>query len=100
MLHKLNSAATLIQRTTGEALRDDMCYRGFNVHKRTISYCGLRGAPPHSFLDMTRNANVASEFQARSCRRCGCRACSLFLCDYPAQSQLLEQIDDSSQHRT
>ena len=39
MLHKLNSAATLIQRTTTEAPRDHMYYIGLDVHKRTISYC-------------------------------------------------------------
>ena len=39
MLHKLNSAATLIQRTTSEAPRDHMYYIGLDVHKRTISYC-------------------------------------------------------------
>jgi transposase len=38
-LHKLNSAATLIQRTTTEAPRDHMYYIGLDVHKRTISYC-------------------------------------------------------------
>lgn len=37
MLHKLNSAATLIQRTTREAPRDRMYYIGLDVHKRTIS---------------------------------------------------------------
>src|ERR1035437_1552544 len=36
---KLNSAATLIQRTTTEAPRDHMYYIGLDVHKRTISYC-------------------------------------------------------------
>ena len=39
MLHKLNPAATLIQRTTTEAPRDHMYYIGLDVHKRTISYC-------------------------------------------------------------
>ncbi len=39
MLHKLNSAVTLIQRTTTEAPRDHMYYIGLDVHKRTISYC-------------------------------------------------------------
>ncbi len=39
MLHKLNSAATLIQRTTSEAPRDHMYYIGLDVHKKTISYC-------------------------------------------------------------
>jgi transposase len=39
VLHKLNSAATLIQRTTTEAPRDHMYYIGLDVHKRTISYC-------------------------------------------------------------
>lgn len=39
MLHKLNSAATLIQRTTTEAPRRHMYYIGLDVHKKTISYC-------------------------------------------------------------
>ena len=39
MLHRLNSAVTLIQRTTTEAPRDDMYYIGLDVHKKTISYC-------------------------------------------------------------
>jgi transposase len=39
VLHTLNSAATLIQRTTTEAPRDHMYYIGLDVHKRTISYC-------------------------------------------------------------
>jgi len=39
VLQKLNSALTLIQRTTTEAPRDDMYYIGLDVHKRTISYC-------------------------------------------------------------
>ncbi len=39
MLHRLNSAATLIQRTTTEAPRRDMYYIGLDVHKKTISYC-------------------------------------------------------------
>jgi transposase len=39
VFHKLNSAATLIQRTTTEAPRDHMYYIGLDVHKRTISYC-------------------------------------------------------------
>jgi transposase len=38
-LHKLNSAATLIQRTTPEAPRDHMYYIGLDIHKKTISYC-------------------------------------------------------------
>ena len=39
MLHRLNSAATLIQRTTTEAPRGYMYYIGLDVHKKTISYC-------------------------------------------------------------
>ena len=40
MLHRLNSAETLIQRTTmWRLLRDDMYYIGLDVHKKTISYC-------------------------------------------------------------
>ena len=39
MLHRLNSAATLIQRTTTEAPRGHMYYIGLDVHKKTISYC-------------------------------------------------------------
>ena len=39
MLHRLNSAATLIQRTTTEAPRRHMYYIGLDVHKKTISYC-------------------------------------------------------------
>jgi transposase len=35
----LNSAATLIQRTTAEAPRGHMYYIGLDVHKKTISYC-------------------------------------------------------------
>ena len=46
MLHKLNSAATLIQRTTTEAPRDHMYYIGLDVQKRTISYC-LKYAAGH-----------------------------------------------------
>ena len=38
MLHRLNSAATLIQRTTTEAPRRHMYYIGLDVHKKTISY--------------------------------------------------------------
>ena len=38
MFHKLNSAATLIQRTTTETPRDHGFYIGLDVHKRTISY--------------------------------------------------------------
>jgi transposase len=41
MVYKvLNSAATLIQRTTTEAPRGHMYYIGLDVHKKTISYCG------------------------------------------------------------
>jgi len=39
VLHRLNSAATLIQRTTTETPRGHMCYIGLDVHKKTISYC-------------------------------------------------------------
>ena len=39
MLRRLNSAATLIQRTTTEAPRGHMYYIGLDVHKKTISYC-------------------------------------------------------------
>src|SRR5271156_315906 len=39
VLHRLNSAATLIQRTTTEAPRGHMYYIGLDVHKKTISYC-------------------------------------------------------------
>jgi hypothetical protein len=39
VLHRLNSAATLIQRTTTEAPRSHMYYIGLDVHKKTISYC-------------------------------------------------------------
>jgi transposase len=35
----LNSAATLIQRTTTEAPQGHMYYIGLDVHKKTISYC-------------------------------------------------------------
>jgi len=35
----LNSAETLIQRTTTEAPRGHMYYIGLDVHKKTISYC-------------------------------------------------------------
>ena len=38
-MHKLNSAATLIQRTATEAPRDHMYYIGLDVHKKTISFC-------------------------------------------------------------
>jgi transposase len=38
-LHRLNSAETLIQRTTTEAPRLSMYYIGLDVHKKTISYC-------------------------------------------------------------
>jgi hypothetical protein len=34
----LNSAATLIQRTTTEAPHRHMYYIGLDVHKKTISY--------------------------------------------------------------
>jgi transposase len=39
VLHRLNSAETLIQRTTTEAPRQHMYYIGLDVHKKTISYC-------------------------------------------------------------
>jgi len=39
VLHRLNSAATLIQSTTTEAPRGHMYYIGLDVHKKTISYC-------------------------------------------------------------
>jgi hypothetical protein len=39
VLHRLNSAATLIQRTTTEAPRGHRYYIGLDVHKKTISYC-------------------------------------------------------------
>ena len=39
MYKVLNSAATLIQRTTTEAPRGHMYYIGLDVHKKTISYC-------------------------------------------------------------
>ena len=39
MYKKLNSAATLIQRTTTEAPHGHMYYIGLDVHKKTISYC-------------------------------------------------------------
>jgi hypothetical protein len=39
VLHRLNSAVTLIQRTTTEAPRQHMYYIGLDVHKKTISYC-------------------------------------------------------------
>jgi hypothetical protein len=39
VLHRLNSAATLIQRTTTEAPRSHRYYIGLDVHKKTISYC-------------------------------------------------------------
>ena len=41
MLHRLNSAATLIQRTPTEAPRLHMYYIGLDVHKKTISYVKL-----------------------------------------------------------
>jgi hypothetical protein len=37
VLHRLNSAVTLIQRTTTEAPRRNMYYIGLDVHKKTIS---------------------------------------------------------------
>jgi hypothetical protein len=40
VLHRLNSAVTLIQRTITEAPRGHMYYIGLDVHKKTISYCG------------------------------------------------------------
>ena len=39
MYKKLNSAATLIQRTTTEAPHGHMYYIGLDVHKKTIRYC-------------------------------------------------------------
>lgn len=39
MYKMLNSAATLIQRTTTEAPQGHMYYIGLDVHKKTISYC-------------------------------------------------------------
>ena len=39
VLHRLNSAVTLIQRTTTEAPRRNMYYIGLDVPKKTISYC-------------------------------------------------------------
>jgi hypothetical protein len=39
VFHRLNSAVTLIQRTTTEAPRGHMYYIGLDVHKKTISYC-------------------------------------------------------------
>jgi hypothetical protein len=39
VLHRLNSAVTLIQRTTTEAPRRTYVYIGLDVHKKTISYC-------------------------------------------------------------
>ena len=40
MLHRLNSAATLIQRTTTEgSSMTSMNYIGLDTHKKTISYC-------------------------------------------------------------
>ena len=39
MYKRLNSTATLIQRTTMEAPRLTMYYIGLDVHKKTISYC-------------------------------------------------------------
>ena|SRR5436305_1105369 len=38
-VQKLNSAMTLIQRTTTEAPQGHMYYIGLDVHKKTISYC-------------------------------------------------------------
>jgi hypothetical protein len=37
VLHRLNSAATLTQRTTTEAPRGHMYYIGLDIHKKTIS---------------------------------------------------------------
>jgi transposase len=39
VLQKAELSASLIQRTTLEAPRDDMYYVGLDVHKKTISYC-------------------------------------------------------------
>jgi hypothetical protein len=39
MLRRLNSAATLIQRTTKEAPQGHSSYIGLDGHKKTISYC-------------------------------------------------------------
>jgi len=39
VLHSLNSAAALIQRTTTEAPRGHKHYIGLDVHEETISYC-------------------------------------------------------------
>jgi hypothetical protein len=39
VFHRLNSAVTLIERTTTEAPREHMYYIGLDVHKKTISYC-------------------------------------------------------------
>jgi transposase len=47
VLHKLNSAATLIQRTThGGSSMTNMNYIGLDVHKKTISY-GVKDAAGH-----------------------------------------------------
>ncbi|HTF66539.1 MAG TPA: hypothetical protein VK638_28035 [Edaphobacter sp.] len=39
MFRRLNSAATLIQKTPMEAPRGHMYYIGLDVHKKRISYC-------------------------------------------------------------
>jgi transposase len=54
VLHKLNSAATLSQRTTTAAPRRHMYYIGLDVHKKAISYCGLRGDERSSADKMMR----------------------------------------------
>jgi hypothetical protein len=46
VLHRLNSAATLIQRTTTEAPRGHMYYIGLDVHKKTISLLREAGEWP------------------------------------------------------
>jgi hypothetical protein len=43
VLHRLNSAATQIQRTTTEAPRGHMYYIGLDVHKKTIILIGRLG---------------------------------------------------------
>src|SRR3984893_8731554 len=43
-VQKLNSAVTLIQRTTTEAPQGHMYYIGLDVHKKTISYCVKDGS--------------------------------------------------------
>ena len=71
MLHRLNSAATLVQRATSEAPRDDMYYIGLDVHKRTISYC-VKDAAGHVHqegkIGSTRcelDASITTLFQPR-----------------------------------